>query len=218
MPEERLSAAVAAATLAGEEAHAALLSSIAESARSLFSAKAASITLLDEEADELVFEAVAGAGSDALIGTRFPSTRGIAGWVVTAGQPLSLDDVSKDARFSRETAESTGYVPNALMAVPLLRDDRVLGVLSVLDRADDSGFGLDDMELLELFANQAAIALDIVQRTRVARRAMEGSADLAVVARLANVVDALEGRRREAGLRMLAELAGVLSGPVNEGS
>jgi GAF domain-containing protein len=210
MPEDRVLAAVASATLAGEGAHADLLDSIVESARSLFSAKAASIMLFDEETDELVFEAVSGEGSDKLVGARFPATEGVAGWVVTAGQPLLLDDVSGDPRFSREAAESTGYVPNALMAVPLLREDRSLGVLSVLDRADDSAFGLDQMELLELFADQAAIAVDIVQRTRLARSTVEGSTDVAVVARLTRALDGVTGERRDAAVRMLEALATLI--------
>jgi GAF domain-containing protein len=212
LADDRLNAAVAAGALAGEEAHRALLRSIVEVARVFFAAKAASITLLDEEADELVFEAVAGEGSDALVGTRLPATQGIAGWVVAARQPLVLDEVSKDPRFSRQAAESTGYVPKALLAVPLLRGDRVLGALSVLDRADESVFGLEEMELLELFADQAAIALDIVQSARGAARALEGSGDVAVVSRLAAALDGLEGSRREAATRMLGSLVELLSG------
>jgi GAF domain-containing protein len=129
---------------------------------------------------------------------------------VTAGQPLALEDVSKDPRFSRETAESTGFIPKSLIAVPLLREDRSLGVLSVLDRADRGSFGLDQIELLELFADQAAIALDIVQRSRAAQAALEGTGELVVVARLASALDGLEGQRREAGMQALAAIADVL--------
>ena len=213
MPDanDRLSAAVAAGALAGEGAHRDLLQSIVEVARILFAAKAASITLLDEGTDELVFEAVAGEGSETLVGSRFPATQGIAGWVVSARQPLVLDEVSRDPRFSREAAESTGYVPKALIAVPLLRGDRVLGALSVLDRADDSAFGLEEMELLELFADQAAIALDIVQSARGAGRVLEGSGDLAIVSRLAAALEGLEGERREAAVRMLESLTELVS-------
>ena len=45
------------------------------------------------------------------------------------------------------------------MAVPLLHDESALGVLEVLDR--QSRFTLREMELLGLFASQAAIALDL---------------------------------------------------------
>lgn len=209
--DDRLSAAVAAGALAGEGAHRDLLQSIVEVARVFFAAKAASITLLDEDAEELVFEAVAGEGSGTLVGSRLPATQGIAGWVVSARQPLVLDDVSKDPRFSRQAAESTGYVPNALMSVPLLRGDRVLGALSVLDRSDAAPFGLEEMELLELFADQAAIALDIVQRSRGAARTLEGSGDLAAVSRLAAALGRLEGERRASAVQMIASLAEVLS-------
>lgn len=212
MAEDRLSSAVAAGAFAGEDAHASLLRSIVDVARSIFSARAASIMLLDDDADELVFEAVSGEGSDSLVGNRFPASEGVAGWVMAARQPLVLDDVSADPRFSRETAESTGYVPKALMAVPLLRGDRALGVLSVLDRQNaDSGFGLGEMELLELFANQAALALDIVQSARRARRALTGEGgEMEVVSRVASALNEAEPVRRESGLRLLGEVERLL--------
>ncbi len=59
-----LSAAVAAGVLGAEEEHRALLQSVVEVARAIFAARASSVFLLDEEADELVFEAVSGEGAD----------------------------------------------------------------------------------------------------------------------------------------------------------
>ena len=73
----------------------ALLQSIVEVARAIFSRAASSIFLLDEEADELVFEAVAGEGAGELIGRRLPSSTGIAGWVLVTRQPLVLEDVAE---------------------------------------------------------------------------------------------------------------------------
>ena len=60
------------------------------------------------------------------------------------------------------------------MAVPLLADERALGVLEVLDRPSSRPFSLAEMDLLGLFANQAAIALDLLQRARRARAALDG--------------------------------------------
>lgn len=211
MAEDRLAAAVAAGALAAEQAHAELLRSIVDVARSIFAARAASIAMLDEEADELVFEAVSGEGAGTLVGSRFPAREGVAGWVVAARQPLALDEVGEDPRFSRRTAESTGYVPKALMAAPLLRGERALGALSVLDRDDEGAFGLGEVELLELFAHQAALALDIVQRARAARRALEGGGELAALSRLAAALERTEGPRRNAGLRLLGGLEELLA-------
>jgi GAF domain-containing protein len=208
---DELRSAVAAGALASEEAHRTLLRSIAEVAQAIFAARAASIFLLDEQTDELVFEAVSGQGEEDLIGRRFPSGTGIAGWVLASRQPLVLEDVTADPRFARDFAESTGYVPKGLMAVPLLSEERALGVLEVLDRPQRSRFTLEEMDLLGQFAGQAAIALDLLQRARRARTVLaDGPEDLGAVARVAAALDALEGHRREAGLRLLEALEEVL--------
>jgi GAF domain-containing protein len=201
-----LRSAVAAGVLGSEEQHRALLHSVVEVARAIFGARASSVFLLDEDADELVFEAVSGEGAEALIGQRIPSSTGIAGWVLVTRQPLVLEDVGNDPRFARDVAESTGYVPRGLMCVPLLHDEKALGVLNVLDRA--SQFTLEEMELLGLFANQAAIALDLLQRARRAQAVLAETGDDAEA--LARVAALLEGDRGEAGRRLLAALEQVL--------
>jgi GAF domain-containing protein len=205
-----LQAAVAAGVVGSEESFRALLAAIVEVARSIFGTKASSILLLDEEAQELVFEAVVGEGEDTLLGTRFPVGTGIAGWVLATRTPLVIEDVQNDPRWSRNVAEGTGYVPKGLMAAPLLHGERALGVLSVLDRPEQTLFSLQEMELLGLFSNQASIAVDLLLKARKANLVLESKGELEPVSRLAAAVDALEEERREAGLRLLRELAAVL--------
>jgi GAF domain-containing protein len=205
--DDRLKAAVAAGVLASEGAHRQLLQATVEVARGIFSARASSVFLYDDETDELVFEAVAGEGSDTLIGQRIPSSTGIAGWVLVTRQPLVLEDVTQDPRFAKDVAETTGFVPRGLMAVPLLHEEDAVGVLEVLDRPEQARFSLEEMELLGLFANQAAISLDLLRRARHAKAVLEdGDADAAALARLAGRLDALEGTRRKAGMDLLTAL------------
>jgi GAF domain-containing protein len=120
--------------------------------------------------------------------------------VLTTGEPLVVDDLTSDTRWSRSAAESTGYVPKSMMAVPLLVDERALGVLSVLDRPTESRLRLSDIDMLGLFANQAAIALDLLQRARRARAALAGEGSLAPLARVAAQ---LEEEDRDAGFELL---------------
>jgi GAF domain-containing protein len=202
-----LRAAVAAGVMGAEQAYRELLQATVEVARAIFKAKASSVFLLDEETDELVFEAVAGEGADTLVGQRFPSSTGVAGWVLVTGEPLVVDDLTKDTRFSREAAQSTGYVPRGLMAVPLLAEEKVLGVLEVLDRPQDSAFTLAEMDLLGLFANQAAIALELLQRARRARAALDGETELA---RFAARLEEAPEETRAAGLELLRSLERLL--------
>jgi len=211
MSKERLEAAVAAAVLPAEEDFAELLRSIVVVARAIFGAQASSVLLFEEETDDLVFAAVANEREQHLVGQRFPSSQGIAGWVLSARTPLVLEDVRSDPRFSKDVAENTGYVPKGLMAVPLLHDERALGVLQVLDRPSKSRFSLEEMELLGMFATQAAVALDLLSSARRARAALDGKGDLAAVARVAAALDRLEEDKREAGIALLRDLERVLS-------
>src|SRR3954453_23603143 len=201
-----LQAAVAAGVFAAEDSYRSLLRATVEVARAIFHAKAASVFLLDEATDELVFEAVAGEGADTLVGQRFPADTGVAGWVLVTRQAIVVEDLTKDTRFSREAAESTGFVPKGLMAVPLLAEERALGVLEVLDRPQQSKFTLAEMDLLGLFGNQAAIALDLPQRARRARAALDGDGDLGALARVAAKLEDGDDDRRAAGLELLAAL------------
>jgi GAF domain-containing protein len=211
--EDRLRAAVAAGALGAEESYRELLQAIVEVARAIFSAKASSVFLHDEATDELVFEAVAGEGAGELVGKRFPSSTGIAGWVLVTRQPLVVEELSQDPRFAREAAESTGYVPKGLMAVPLLHEDHALGVLNVLDRPQQAAFSLAEMELLGLFANEAAIALDLLQKARAARAVLEDEGGYAaVVARFTRLLGDAEPERREAAVRLLSALEELLAG------
>jgi GAF domain-containing protein len=207
-----LRAAVAAGVLASEGAHRRLLQATVEVARGIFSAKAATVFLYDAETDELVFEAVAGAGAETLLGERIPSSTGIAGWVLVTRQPLVLEDVTQDPRWGGQAiAERTGYTPKGLMAVPLIQEEDSVGVLQVLDRPQKARFSLEEMELLGLFANQAAIALDLLGKARRARAVLEESgSDVEALARLAGQLDELEGPKRKAGLELVRSLEGLL--------
>jgi len=203
---------IAAGLLPKDDLHRALLRSIVDVARAIFRARAASVFLLDAGADELIFEAVSGEGEESLVGRRFPSSTGIAGWVLVTGQSLVLDDVTADPRFASQAAESTGYVPKAIMAVPLASGERTLGVLEVLDRPSGERFTMEEADLLGLFAVQAAVALDLLQRSRSARAVLAGGeGETPVLTRLAAALESAEGPDRATALELLGAVERLLS-------
>lgn len=142
----------------------ALLNSIVEAAARIFGATAASILLVNEEEQMLEFKVAYGPSDRNLVGTKFPLDRGIAGYVVMTGQPIATSNVGQDARFNQDFAKSTGYVPDSILATPLLSEDRIIGVMEILDKIDATSFGIQDMELLGMFAQQAAMAIDLSQQ------------------------------------------------------
>jgi GAF domain-containing protein len=137
-----------------------LLRSITEAARELFGAQACSLALLSDDRTELVFTTASGTGAAGVVDLRLPVGQGIAGWVVMSEQPISVADLQQDTRFASEVAESTGYVPRAILAVPVASPRQVLGVIEVLDRDAARPGAEHDMRLLSLFADQAALAIE----------------------------------------------------------
>lgn len=136
-----------------------LLQSIVDAAARIFGAAAASMALVDEKRQELEFKVSYGVGNEDVVGMRIPLDKGIAGYVAMTGQPIAISNVQQDTRFNQDFARSTGYVPRSILAMPLLWGDRVIGVMEVLDKINAPSFGMQDMELLGLFAQQAAIAI-----------------------------------------------------------
>jgi GAF domain-containing protein len=95
--------------------------------------------------------------------------------------------------------------------VQLLHEDQALGVLEVLDRPQQAAFSLAEMELLGLFANEAAIALDLLQKARTARTVLEEEGgEAAALARFAERLDEAEPDKREAALQLLDALGKLL--------
>jgi len=115
-----------------------------------------SILLLDEESDELVFVAVVGDRADELTDFRIPAGAGVAGWVNLHKKAALVSDVRKDDRWISAVDQSIGFHTQSLMAVPLLLEDRVLGVLEVVNSRSEDHFNDKDLELLQLVARLAS--------------------------------------------------------------
>ena len=197
-----------------------LLKSIVDAAARIFGAAAASILLVNEEEEALEFKVSTGEADHDLVGTRFPYDRGIAGYVFMTGQPIATSNVREDRRFNQDFAKSTGYVPNSILATPLiLTDDRIIGVMEVLDKIDATSFNMHDMELMGMFAQQAAMAIDMSQQIDSIEQALiHGLKRLAREDKTQDSSDlnstldhALSGENRHSDLLELADLFNDIS-------
>ena len=156
----RAAAAERIAPPAGESA----LRAFADAAVAAFRVTAISIALHDRTTDRLVFRAAAGSQGAGVIGLSIGAHDGIAGYVFSTGQALAVAEAAADPRFERSTAERTGYIPGSLLAVPLIDDAGIIGVMELLDRRDSAPFDLADIELA---TRMAAAATAVVRATRL---------------------------------------------------
>lgn len=157
---EALSLAGAVSVIASPITHTRLLEMIVEAAAQVTSARAASLFLVEEATQELVFEVALGQKAQEVKKFRLPLGRGIAGLVAMTGQPMAVSNAQQDFRQASDIAQAVGYLPQSILCMPLFYDDQVIGVLELLDKEGASAFSPSDMEILELFAQQAAVAIE----------------------------------------------------------
>ena len=122
-----------------------------------------SILLLDEESDELVFIAVEGTRQEELTDFRIPAGSGIAGWVKTHKKSALVPDVRKDDRWISAVDQSIGFHTQSLMAVPLILEDRVMGVMEVVNSMTEDHFNETDLSLLLLVARLASFVFGFTE-------------------------------------------------------
>ncbi len=133
-----------------------LLEEIVEHARSVVEADRGSIFLLDKDKNELWSKVAQGARE-----IRFPADKGIAGHVAQKKKPLNIPDAYADPRFNPAVDKATGYRTRNMLTVPMLSTkEEVVGVLQVLNKAQDATFDAEDEEMLLALGGQAASAIE----------------------------------------------------------
>lgn len=143
---------------------------IVEMAARTMEARTCSLLLVDEETNDLVLTASHGAGEQYGKGTRLKVGDGIIGLVAQEGKSVAVADVQTDPRY-RERAMAASEGLRALLSVPLVVRDRVIGVFNCyLGRPHR--FTEAEIKLFTTLANQTALAIEnanLVVRSAIIR-------------------------------------------------
>ncbi|MGH2521508.1 MAG: GAF domain-containing protein, partial [Anaerolineales bacterium] len=137
-----------------------LLHRIIENSVDILDCEAGSLFLADIETGESVFRVAVGPVGQNLLGMRIAPGKGFVGEAVESGNALIVNDVQNDPRWFKGSDESTGFVTQALMVVPLRRGERTIGAIEVINKRDGTPFNEEDKGLLTAFAGQAAVAIE----------------------------------------------------------
>ena len=135
-----------------------ILNSIVDIASSTLRCKNVSLMLVDKDDQHLSVRVAVGLSKQAIKNARIPIGEGIAGWVVSKGQPLLVKDIEKDSRFSK--MRNKKYESKSLVCVPLLIKGEVIGAFSACDKNGGSPFYESDLQVLTLLAHQVAMSIE----------------------------------------------------------
>src|SRR5436190_8013692 len=146
-----------------------LLDALLLRTRELLFVDTCAVLLLDEETNELVARAAVGIEEEVEAGVRIRVGRGFAGRVAASKQPVTLDDVDH-ADVLNPILREKGI--KSMLGVPLLVAGQAIGVLHV-GTLTPRRFVHADVELLQLAADRAAIAIEHARLYEAERRARE---------------------------------------------
>ncbi len=137
-----------------------LLNRIIKAATELTDTEAASILLIDQATGELRFEAATKMSPGAIEALVVPLDGSLAGWVVTHGEPVLVEDTHKDPRFFKQVDDTVGGSTRNLLGVPMIAHSKIIGVVEALNKRNNATWNEDDVNTLSTLAAQAAIAIE----------------------------------------------------------
>ena len=117
-------------------------------------AEAGTLYLYDPERDELVFHVVKGdETSRRLLGMRIPADRGVAGAALRTREPIFVSDVTGDPRWERSIGELASIRLRTMYCLPLMIEERPVGVVQVFNLPFDAVDAEEELALLRILGN-----------------------------------------------------------------
>jgi len=117
------------------------------------------LMLLDEQTNELVFQVSLGPGEAHARQIRLGLHEGIAGWVAREGHPVWSEDIRSDPRWYAQTDSIPGVTTRSIIALPLKKQDKVTGVIEVINKINGT-FTQEDFRLLESISMTVTTAIE----------------------------------------------------------
>ncbi|MFF5497337.1 GAF domain-containing protein [Streptomyces aquilus] len=159
----RASAEITHSVMSGSE-RGEVLRVIAERAREITTAVLALVAVPVEGTDSLTMELALGEGAEAYRGLLAPVDDGLIGRAFTSGVPATIADVSRDAWTAAVPSGAGGLGP--AVAVPIGTGEGVRGVVLLGRAAGQPAYSGQEIEPLQAFAAQAAVAMELADRRR----------------------------------------------------
>lgn len=131
-----------------------------EWAEEFMDAEASTVYELDEEKNELFIRIARGEKKEPVERIKFELGQGISGHVVQTGQPMVIQDVSKEKRFSPKFDRITGFRTRSMICVPLILRGKTIGALQVLNKKSGDLFTQVDVEVLTSMSQHISMAME----------------------------------------------------------
>ncbi len=120
--------------------------------------EAGTIWLLNKQSNRLI--PMFNHGPVDISGITIENGQGIAGSVVQNGEPVIVEDTTKDERFSHSVDDESDFETKSIICVPLKDSQETIGCVQIINRMDGTSYDAEDLDLCEQMASLAAVALE----------------------------------------------------------
>lgn len=130
----------------------------------------ASVLIRDGDDGDLRFLCAIGQVADQLIGIKIPAGKGIAGFVFSSGQPMTISDAEQEQSFYAEVDKKTGFSTQTILATPLQYDGNIIGVLEYVNRIGEppyKPFTPEEMDKAALYAEAVAALVNAYESAKI---------------------------------------------------
>ncbi|MBU0533347.1 MAG: GAF domain-containing protein [Candidatus Omnitrophica bacterium] len=174
-----------------------LLKLIMEESKNVVNAEASSLLLYDREKDELYFEVALGKKGGKVKEIRLKTGEGVAGTVAKKKKSINIGNVEKNNMWDSSADKTSGFKTRSLLAVPMFRKNELVGVIEVLNKKGSKNFSNEDVRIMEILAEQAALCIENArlyeESLRAARMAAIGQTMAELSHYIKNVLAGFEG-------------------------
>jgi signal transduction protein with GAF and PtsI domain len=135
-------------------------------------AREASVLIRDGVEGDLRFLVATGEVASKLLNLKIPAGKGIAGFVMSSGQPMAVSNVEEEATFYAEVDRETGYSTEMILATPLRHNGEMIGVLEYINRSGKGThkpFTPDEMDKAALFSDAIASLVNAYESAKLFR-------------------------------------------------
>jgi len=142
-----------------------LVAVIIREATAATEAASCSVALYDEGTNELYFYLARGEEEEReyerkLRCIRLPMGQGVAGWCAVHREAINIRDAYCDPRFHKEADEETGFVTRSILAIPMIRRGKLIGVVEAVNKQKGDFFSARDEKVLAVLGAQAALVIE----------------------------------------------------------
>ena len=171
----------------------------------------ASVLVREGDEGDLRFLSAIGRVAEQLLNLTVPAGKGIAGFVLSSGQPMAVADVGEERSFYAGVDQETGYSTQTILATPLRHNGEVIGVLEYINRRGDppyEPFSPAEMDKAALYADAIASLVNAHESAKIFRELGDKIVSSDVVAEDLQLIRGwLEGLRDSAEHREMMDLA-----------